>query len=203
MLAHNPVEIRNRKMLFVEGTNDIGFFVQFLEKLKINEVYVTGVDGKSNFNKNLPLIKDVRGFSRVTHFGIVRDKDEDDAFQSIAKILEGMGLIPPDRQGLFSKGSPAVGVFIMPGQSVDGTMLEDLCLKTIENHPAMDCVNEFHQCVSHLPSPPKNPSKCKVQAYLAAREEFANNVGLGAKKGYWDFDSECLKELKDFLENLR
>jgi hypothetical protein len=109
----------------------------------------------------------------------------------------------PSEDGQFVPGSPKIGIFIMPGNSVDGNMLEDLCLKTVEEHPAMKCVCDFAYCVSGLNNPPKNISKAKCQAFLATQPEIVNSVGLGARKDYWDFDSPALDELKQFLENLR
>ena len=90
----------------------------------------------------------------------------------------------------------------MPGNS-DAGMLEDLCLKTVENHPVMNCVNPFVDCISKLEEAPNNMAKAKAQAFLAAMPELANSVGVGAQKGYWDFNSEELTELKLFINNLR
>jgi hypothetical protein len=33
--------------------------------------------------------------------------------------------------------------------------------------------------------------------------EIVNSVGVGAEKGYWNFESEELNELREFLENFR
>jgi hypothetical protein len=96
----------------------------------------------------------------------------------------------------------------MPGMTVQGTMLEDLCLKTVEGDCAMDCVERFASCVAGLPDPPRNMSKAKVQAFkshvfLATQPETVDSVGLGAQKGYWNLDSPCLGELKQFLLHLK
>ena len=90
----------------------------------------------------------------------------------------------------------------MPGNS-DAGMLEDLCLKTVENHPAMGCVQPFTSCISELEESPNNIVKAKAQAFLAAMPELANSVGVGAQKGYWNFKSEELTDLKSFIGNLR
>jgi len=139
----------------------------------------------------------------VTHLGIVRDKDEDEAFKSISNIVATAGLKPPTKHSTFSDGNPKVGIFIMPGTTVKGTMLEDLCLKTVENYPAMKCVNNFVSCASALETKPKNIPKAKAQTFLAAQPEIVNSVGLGAQKNYWDFGSPALDELKKFLSNLK
>ena len=91
----------------------------------------------------------------------------------------------------------------MPGNSIEGNMLEDLCLKTVEKHEAMTCVKDFISCVSALETKPTNMSKAKTHAFLAAQQEPANSVGLASEKGYWDFSSSALDELKEFLSNLK
>ena len=95
----------------------------------------------------------------------------------------------------------------MPGEAIDGTMLEDLCLKTVEKHKAMTCVNEYASCISALEPTPKNIPKAKVQVFkakvfLAAQPEIVDSVGLGAQKKYWDIESPALDELKKFLNQL-
>ena len=89
----------------------------------------------------------------------------------------------------FSDGNPRIGIFIMSGNSDTG-MLEDLCLKTVGEHPAIECVNTFIDCASGLNNPPKIMSKAKAQAFLTAMPKIANSVGVGAQKGYWNLDSD-------------
>ena len=176
-----PTVIKNKKLVVVEGKEDVGFFVGLLDQIGINDFFVWGIGGKDVFNNDLPLLAKVQGFSDITHLVVVRDRNGDDAFDSVINILT--------RKMGFSE--------------IEGCMLEDLCLKIVEDHPVMECVNEFASCVSKLESTPKNLSKTKVQVFLASQPEVANTIGLGAQKGYWDFDSPCLTELKQFLENLR
>jgi len=200
-----PEEIRNEKLLIVEGKDDAKFFVNLLKKLSIEGVYVTALESKSNFNDDIPDLKKRPGFQYVTHLGVIRDKDTDDAFESVKNILirkmDFQDL--PQKNGQFATGTPKIGIFIMPGDSIAGTMLEDLCLKTVENKPAMQCVNDFAMCLDTLDEKPHNLSKSKVQAYLAAQPEIANSAGSGAEKGYWDFNSPELDELRTFLINFR
>ena len=200
-----PQEIRNQKMIVVEGKDDIGFFTELLDHLRIGGVYVDDIEGTGNFADKLPSIEKRSGFLELTHFAVVRDRDEDNAFESIVNIMRRKMSFSeiPDRPCQFASGDPRVGIFIMPGGSVDGNMIEDLCLKTVETHPVMKCVNDFAECVLGLKQPPSNIAKTKVQAFLASQWEEANSLGRGAQKGYWDFESSALNELKGFLEHLR
>jgi hypothetical protein len=203
-----PEEIRNKKLLVVEGTDDIGFFVEVLKKQNILGVYVTGLGGKYEFNDELPRLTKISGFSNITHFGIIRDKDDksqNDAFESVANTLRRKTNLQniPTKHGKFDTGKPRIGIFIIPGDSIEGNILEDLCLKTVEKHEAMSCVNEFISCVSKLKTKPKNMSKAKTHAFLAAQQEFANSIGLASEKGYWDFSSPVIDELRQFLDNFK
>jgi hypothetical protein len=204
-----PARIKSKKVLAVEGRDEENFFDSLLKHLNITDFDIHKVGGKNQFPKKLPALLKTPGFFApdesplVTYLGIVRDKDEDEAFKSISNIVATAGLKPPTKHSTFSDGTPKVGIFIMPGNKVEGTMLEDLCLKTVEKNPEMKCVNEFASCVSAMEPKPKNMSKAKAQTFLAAQPEIANSVGVGAQKGYWNFESTVLEELKQFLNNFK
>jgi len=206
--------IKSKKIIAVEGKDEINFFEALLRHMDITDFETHEVGGKDKFPKKLPALLKTSGFfladgsSFVTHLAIIRDKDEDKAFKSIATIVRNTGLTPPTKHSEFSNGKPKVGIFIMPGETIDGTMLEDLCLKTVENHKAMTCVNEYASCISALEPIPKNIPKAKVQVFkaqvfLAAQPEIVDSVGLGAQKKYWDFESSALDELEKFLIKLK
>lgn len=201
--------IKHKKIIAVEGPDDDKFFDALLRYMNITDFDIRFVGGKDEFNKKLAALKNVSGFFDadgspfITHLAIIRDKDGDEAFKSISNIVTNAGLKSPTKQSTFSDGNPKVGIFIMPGETIEGTMLEDLCLKTVENHDAMKCVNDFVSCVSEMDIKPKNLSKTKAQTFLAAQVEIANSVGVGAQKSYWDFESTALEELKQFLNNLK
>jgi len=209
-----PRTITKRNVLVVEGEDERRFFDGLFRHIAITEVQIEVVGGKNQFKDQLPALLNMPGFYMpdgaplVGCVAIVRDRDKDDAFVSIANIVRKAGLTPPLSPGRFSDEEPRVGIFIMPGDTIEGTMLEDLCLKTVENSGAMDCVEKFAACISALPDPPKNMSKAKVQVFkahvfLATQSQTVDSMGLGAQKGYWDLDSPCLGELKGFLNQMR
>lgn len=207
IFSHGPIIYK--KIIAVEGPDDDNFFDALLRRMNIKDYDIRFVGGKDEFKNKLPALKNVSGFFNangspfVTHLAVVRDENSDNAFTSVTNILKKEGFTPPKKHGLFSNGNPKIGIFIMPGTTVKGTMLEDLCLKTVEKTPAMKCVNEFASCVSAMEPKPKNISKAKAQTFLAAQPEIANSVGVGAQKGYWDFESPALEELKQFLSHLK
>lgn len=203
------IPIKSRKILAVEGLDEENFFSALLKHINIADCDIRRVGGKDQFKDKLPALKIARGFFNadgspfVTHLAIIRDENGDDAFTSVVNILKKERFTPPKKHGLLSNGNPKIGIFIMPGTTIKGTMLEDLCLESVENHPAMKCVNEFASCASALETRPKSLSKAKAQTFLAAQPDIVNSVGLGAQKNYWDFDSPALEELKQFLSHLK
>ncbi len=201
--AGDPLPIRSERLLAVEGKDEINLFNALLDHMDITGFDIREVGGKDKFSVRLPALKNTRGFDKVTHIAIVRDKNSGNAFKSICDILTKGGLSTPTKHGEFSSGDPEVGIFIMPGNTIQGTMLEDLCLETVKCHPAMKCVDEFALCVSKLKTPPRSFPKAKVQAFLAAQPDAVDHIGLGAEKRYWDFNSPCLEELKTFLNRLK
>ncbi len=102
-------------------------------------------------------------------------------------------------------GPPKIGIFIMPDNYGLG-MLENLCLKTIEDQKIKVCVDDYISCIADCQSVEErehfNEAKARVQAYLAARVPLVNSLGLGAIKGYWDFEHSCFDEIKKFLHDL-
>lgn len=167
-------------------------------------VDVREAGGKDKFKDLMPTFRITSGFRSIEMVAVIRDADNnaDNTFRSVTGILKKIGLKPPDRPDNFSTGTPSVGVFIIPDNYSDG-MLEDLCLSTVQDHPAMKCVDKFITCTQDLTEHPKNISKAKVQAYLAAKPTIANSLGVGAQKGYWDFKSKNLHTLIAFLEQLK
>lgn len=197
--------IREKKVLAVEGKDEVNFFDALLKHLGItDDVEVRDVGGKYQFKSKLPALVRTTGFSDVEVFVIIRDADTDAnaAFESIRDILKGQDLEPPSQINQFSDGNSRIGIFIMPGNSDTG-MLEDLCLKTVDEQPAMECANVFIDCASGLRDPPQVMAKAKAQVFLAAMPEIANSVGVGAQKGYWNFNSDELDDLISFIDNLR
>ena len=196
--------VRLCKVMAVEGTDEVYFFDALLRHLKITDAEVRDVGGKDQFKSKLPALVRMSGFSDVIFLAIIRDADgdADAAFDSVRNVLRDQQLEPPDQMNQFSDGNPRIGIFIMPGNSDTG-MLEDLCLKTVGEHPVMGCVNVFTNCVSGLNDPPKILAKAKAQAFLAAMPKIANSVGVGAQKGYWNLDSDELNDLRSFIDNLR
>ena len=62
-----PKEIKNKKLVVVEGKEDVEFFVRLLDHIGMKDYFVWGIGGKDEFNNDLPLLPKVSGFSDITH----------------------------------------------------------------------------------------------------------------------------------------
>jgi len=174
------------------------------ETCKKSDIQIEEAGGIHQFKNKFEDLSKIQGFKSLEVIGIIRDAEKNrmSAFDSICDTVKGFNLKPPSEGKTFSDGKPAIGIFIMPGNS-DVGMLENLCLETVINEPAMNCVNSFIECTKTLSSPPKNIEKARVQAFLAAMPEIRNSLGLGAQKGYWNFSSDKLSDLREFICRLK
>jgi hypothetical protein len=81
--------IRQKKVLAVEGKDEINFFNALLEYVGILDFDIHEVGGKDQFKSKLPALVKMSGFSDVEVLVVIRDADEDAnaAFKSINDIL--------------------------------------------------------------------------------------------------------------------
>ncbi|MFA5879643.1 MAG: DUF3226 domain-containing protein [Candidatus Margulisiibacteriota bacterium] len=197
-------------LLAVEGIDECNFFAKLLTHLNIPDIQCIDIKGTTNFANELPVIVSADGFwQRVKAIGFIRDAENnpaEDAFKSITKIMKDNNLpIPTAPNQVTVNTSPITGVFIMPDNAETG-MLENLCLKTIEELPVYKCIENFVSCFLKYQQEEEklifNKSKAMVQAYLSSRSKIANSLGIGAQKGYWDLNHKAFDDIKKFLKNL-
>lgn len=198
------VLIQKPYLLLVEGADEFHFFSSLILTLNLpNTVQIIDITGKNNFKNYFNALLKSKDFHIVKKIGFVRDADTDffSAFQSICNILQQFGFSPPTKANQFTTGLKIdFGIFIMPNNLNNG-MLEDLCLESIKNSAIMDCVDDYVNCIPQKAVNFKY-SKAKTQVFLASKTDIAKSVGIGAQKGYWDFNNPCFNSIKDFLINL-
>lgn len=205
-------EIVKSKLLLVEGKDETLFFEAFFKKNEhlngqIGDIQIIEMGGVDKFKTELPALINRTGFSeKVESVAIIRDADNnfESAFQSICAILNRHGLPHPTEHSSYAnKNNLKVGIFVMPGNSEGGTMLEDLCLRTQSDNPIMNCVNSFFSCLEGIDiEMPRNIAKAKSQVFLAAMPKIVSSLGIGANKGYWDLNHDSLMGLSNFLVDL-
>jgi hypothetical protein len=219
LLLARPLAITKPHALLVEGKDERNFFERLAQVIPGLIADVRDIGGKDKFSEGFKAFVADPGFRNVKAYAVIRDceADPDATFRSICYHITDAGqLAPKAPQTVVIGESQKMGVFLVP--SIDGPgMLEDLCLMTVADHPAIPCLDKFMECLSQVlvkrdpPNAelidgkyyfPKNVSKAKAQVFMAALHEVHREVGTAAKAGAWNFNHECLSPLKDFLAKL-
>ena len=200
-MAETIIEILKENLLLVEGRDEELFFEALLRHMGINSIQVLPIAGKDNLRPNLKMLVLSPRFSEVVSLGIVRDANSNPrgAFQSVCGALEIVNLSVPVFPLLPAGQDPQVTVMILPDGDTPG-MLEDVCLKTVGEDPAMFCIEEFFKCLQERNvSMPRNNSKAKVQVFLGSRLEAGKRLGEAAQAGYWPWNHIAVEQIKNFL----
>lgn len=198
------IELRQNKVLLVEGKDEEHFFAGLFSQAGIAGIQLLPIGGKTQLQTNLKALKLTPNFYRVTSLGIARDANGDPraAFQSVCQSLANAGFPVPSQVGTKSNPAPTVSVFILPDGSSKG-MLEDLCLSAVSGSPLLACVDQFLLCAeerAHVT--PNNKAKARAHAFLAAQVEPGKRVGEAAEASFWPLGHSAFDSLRAFLRSL-
>lgn len=198
-------QITHRNLLLVEGKSARIFFEAFLTHLGLtNDVQVQDFQSRDNRAALIRALAATPGFADVDSFGIVIDAEDNPAgtFQSLRHHLGQASLAIPSAHAQFVHGKPRTGFFVLPDGASEG-MLETLCLRAVAADPALPCIDEFFNCLTqHGVAAPQNPTKARMQAYLASRVRSEFLVGSAARAGIWPWASDAFAEARRFLSDL-
>lgn len=198
------IQVIKPHVLVVEGKDEELFFEALIRYMRLQHVQVLSIGGKTNLRANLKALALSPGFANVVSLGIIRDADQDPlgALQSVQDALRAASLPAP--VGVLSPAGdkPKVMIMIMPAENTPGA-LEDLCLQSVTQDPAMLCVGVYFQCLQKQGLPmPSNLPKARVQAFLASRQEAGKRLGEAAQAGYLPWDDKAFEPVRNFLQQL-
>lgn len=189
-------------LFIVEGKDEKNVIEAFLDRFgNVETPYrIHSTDGIDNMGNFLRLLPRLPGFEELRSIGIVADADNDcnNRFKSIVSFLESVNLEAPHAPGIVTSSIPKIGVFIMPNNKDNGC-LEDLFVLTVSNTPIYSCISSFFECAAEKGFIPRRRSKAFSQAVLSCNQEFVKDLGVGAKKGYWDFNHNSFKAFREFI----
>src|SRR5581483_9385576 len=208
-----PIGIRERKLLLVEGKDELNFFTAVLQDhLRLSGIQVIDYGGKHKLARFLRTLAADPAFASVHAIGVTRDADTTPAGASTtaaasawdavrgALTVATVGLPCPSGHGSFATGPPRVGVFILPDGTSDG-MLESLCVRGLAGRPEFACLADFFSCCAKAGMVPNNLHKAQAHAWLACCPEPDKRVGEAARAGYWPFADPAFSALWDFLRS--
>lgn len=202
------MEITSNKILLVEGRDEVNFFEALCDNIGVDDIQIIETGGKDKFKNEFPVILLMPNFEKVITVAIIQDADvsKKSTVDSINYQLKKNNFPSPVEHAKFNdSGKIKCGIFVMPGNRESG-MLENLVLDTvdgnlvkIESEKYIDSLKvtlEENQGIKF----PKNEHKARLHAYLAGMERHVSSLGLAAKSGCFNLDSEHLNEIKNFLK---
>jgi hypothetical protein len=201
------VSLEKKCVLVVEGHDELKFFDCLLAHLNIVDVQVFNAEGASKYSAAIRALPLTPGFtSNVQVVGVTKDiwphATREAAMQSVQTALGQAGLAAPAAPLAFAGDSPKVGVLLVPPAADTGS-LEDLCLQSVSEDPAMECVERFFGCLEEKAiDGPSNLPKAKMQVYLASRKDVNIHVGVAAEKGCFPLDHDSFAPVRKFLLDL-
>ena len=210
-LGDGPFHRRNRivypRQVLVEGNDEVALFRALASQADVSELQFQPYNGKNNLRDFLETIVADPDFAAVSSLAVVMDADDDRgaAVDRVRGALENAGLSAPDEPLRMSiSGHPRTGWLVIP-HDAPGRMLEDVCLESVKDAPALACVEEFLQCLKNeCPNPPRDSeeSKAKMHAFLASMSPPDRRLGEAAYAGVWNFDDSSFEPLKSLLSLL-
>ena len=199
-----PTDLHLPKLIIGEGVEEVLVFEAVLSHLELTDVGVEHYGGKQKLAAYLDVLKLRPGFAQLASLGVTRDADESaiGAFASVQSLLQKRQFVIPNTPGDITEGSPRVGIIILP-DGVNNGALEDLCLAAWREDPLLQCIDAYFDCVSTAKGePPRQISKARVHAWLAAQGTPDMRLGIAAKKGLIDWNNPAFERLVTFIKAL-
>lgn len=182
--------IAKPKVVLVEGKDEVEFFSKLAAHLDLSQhIQFIEMKGRAQLRNRIRFVLIAPGADIIISVGVVRDADNDPkaAFQSVCDALANAGLARPTAPLDPAGSSPQVMAIVLPDENTPG-MLEDVCLRSVEDDAAMTCLEEYFGCVkARLDHLPQNPSKARVRAFLVSREVL--------EEGYFELLQDCAKRI--------
>ncbi|MCX6022328.1 MAG: hypothetical protein NTZ05_11480 [Chloroflexi bacterium] len=196
---------RKGKHVLVEGADLYFLLVALVDQLEMNDIHVVDAGGVTDFPSAIDALKSSPGFAEyVGSLGIIRDAEANpaaSAFTSLQATLRTLDLPVPVTLGMAVAGPPRVNILILPDNNDEG-MLETMLLRSIQDHPAISCVDNFVDCLTENELMPSNAPKVRVHAFLATQPNAYLKIGEAAQAKVWKWDSGAFEPLLNFLHSL-
>lgn len=196
--------------LLVEGTDDEHVLYALLKHHAVPTVFK--VIDKKGIGNLLDTLEVELIASDRDHLGIIVDADSDlsSRWQSLRNILRSSGYqaVPdtPDPDGTIVRepGKPAVGIWIMPDNTLPG-MLEDFIRFLVPSDDRLWAHAE--QCTEAIADSerrfiPYHLQKAKVHTWLAWQEDPGSPLGQAITKRYCDAEAPHARRLVAWIKRL-
>ena len=192
------------KLLLVEGVDEVRLFGALAKNIGLDDVRIRDYGGRDRLRAVLRTVVEVES-PNLQSLGIVMDADDSaaSAGDRVRGALSAASLPVPAAplRSAAAGGSPKTCYLILPPDGETGA-LEDVCLASVAEDPAMGCVDGYFDCVERTPSGGPRArwaAKAKVHAFLSSRERPDLRLGEAAERGVLRFSDPAFDSLKAVL----
>lgn len=197
-----------KKLIITEGNDDQKFFEGLLDFLEIKNINVISINPKRGNKINIFTINDLQ--QTITRsveeleakILITCDADfaeNNDNLDGFIKTREQSLKILQELKSKEENQNKNIEFFILPNNQKDGN-LESLFIDSLFDKSLIQCVDEYHNCLSNKISFKTNSKTMSLLAAIGDGNIY--KAGFAAKeKLYWNFESEALKPLINYLKD--
>lgn len=207
MGKNEKIKITSKKLLLAEGRDAELFLVWACrEHFQDGEFQVMNFGGNDELSVFLAVLKNLEGFDEVETIIIARDAESDTtaAFQSVQSSINNNDLPCPQTAFNYeSNGHRKIAIMIFPGPSEVSGTLEDLCLMTVNDDPAMNCVDTFLDCIESNGTDLPRKHKNKLHSYLSSTDDYVGlKIGEASYAKAWNPSHPTLQPFMHIIENI-
>lgn len=210
--------IKHKHIILCEGEDDKWFINWYLnsEQLKYQPAFSRDfqtfqMQGVTNLSDAMQLLKRTEGFDMVKSILAIRDADEDfeSACDNVRAAFRKADFPVPSGPHVWTNGPIKTAFLLFP--SCDGTpmtgALEDLCMQILAEENVSPLLGEIEKFIFRLCSDQNrklsHTRKSKLHTYFSVTDKFISlKVGEAAKAGAFNWNSDRIRPLTEFLEEL-
>ena len=215
--------IWKQNLLLCEGRDAENFLIEYLNSDSLascpffsNDIQVMNFGGNEELPKFLEALKVLDGYDEVKSLLVIRDAERDieSAKSSVKKAFHNAALPVPEAPYRWTETGNENSVAIKTGfllfptcdnNPAKGT-LEDLCLNILSDKyvPILDEIVDFMESLAQNEKRTfPHEFKTKLHTWFSVTDDFVSmKVGEAARAGAFNWESQKLLPLKDFLLEL-
>ncbi|GHV72976.1 hypothetical protein AGMMS49940_02780 [Spirochaetia bacterium] len=208
-----PLTITQKKILLVEGSDDVNFFKPMFTEKNIATIQIIPMEGKYNLKTLINDLKGIAGYADVNAILILRDSDKSakSESQSINSALKSTGLIDKDIEPFTIKefNGKQIGFMLFPGYDDSGNLcetgaIEDLCLRILTDQPVAKQVGEyFADFLKDKTRTLSHENKNRLHATFSFTNKYVGKkIKDVANVNSFDFNSQYLVPFLDIIKRI-
>lgn len=221
-MANKLERIVKKHLIFCEGVDEKFFLIHYLNSKEMQddpffaeEIQIIDFGGNEELETKLKTLALSSGFTSVKSLLVIRDAETDGnrAITQIQTSLKNTGFPVPNGPGEWQveenvKQKIAFLLFPTCDESVKNGTLEDLCLSILKQPDGSDMLKEIQMFFLSLTEKYQrefpHEHKAKLHTYFSITDKFVGmKIGEAAKANAFDWNSEKLRFLKNFLLSMK